>query len=522
MLATHAYRAISARSSSRVVAMAATQSRAFWNVSLPVLKSPGGAHITKYQIVKPFKDGVDYDDFLIALPERDHLASFTKEVPLFLRYLKVVADQEGRSDAFAAFLERAKSGLVVESDVFITSDELLAIMWKNGYSDAERNAIQFTFPGDYKFHYPELSVMFDIPEEDTYKFCMRTRMEDSHIGELDHSKVKREGLIRDHWLIFGTGLFIFKTFPFFNYYFGVKVFGTSMWCYTMWHLLNRMVAKTCRRNEYMASQKTAQEVMEGEDAIVESMRRFANDAKCVEYLKTFKEDSEEKIAKYRKALVLKMKDDLSERAQKQLQAIAAFEAGMGSAMQDLVVREAAASFKEKFPTDKGMQEKAFAAAVKSLAGATVEAAEDPVAAHFASSFQSLQGVDLATAKADAKGSLAERVAFAQQAKEKEFQETFMVSAKEAEEVKALASKAKSGKDYDFSKLPADALQRLEALYTSINAKVGYSLPESLGTKPIAATGDSAANSYVDKVNAQLETAASKLRDARLKAFVQAF
>ena len=33
-------------------------------------------------------------------------------------------------------------------------------------------------------------------------------------------KVKREGLIRDHWLIFGTGLFIFKTFPFFNYYFG--------------------------------------------------------------------------------------------------------------------------------------------------------------------------------------------------------------------------------------------------------------------------------------------------------------
>ena len=31
------------------------------------------------------------------------------------------------------------------------------------------------------------------------------------------------------------------------------------------------------------------QVMEGEDAIVESMRRFANDAKCVEYLKTFKD-----------------------------------------------------------------------------------------------------------------------------------------------------------------------------------------------------------------------------------------
>ena len=49
----------------------AGNARAFWNVSLPVLQSPGGleafkrlflapsgAHITKYNIVKPYKDGV--------------------------------------------------------------------------------------------------------------------------------------------------------------------------------------------------------------------------------------------------------------------------------------------------------------------------------------------------------------------------------------------------------------------------------------------------------------------------------
>merc|ERR1712176_550239 len=213
------------------------------------------------------------------------------------------------------FVERAKSGLVVESDVFISTDELLALMWKNGYSDQERNAVQFTFPADYKFHYPELAVMFDLVEDDTYKFCMRTRMEQSHIGELDLEKVKRKGFIRDHWVIFGTGLIIFKYFPFFNYYFGIKVFGTSMWCYTMWALLNRMISRITRRNEYMAAQKTAQDVMGGEDSIIESMRRFANDAKCTEYL--------------------------SERATKQLQSIAVFEASMGAAMQELVVREAA-------------------------------------------------------------------------------------------------------------------------------------------------------------------------------------
>merc|ERR1719188_1603080 len=114
-------------------------------------------------------------------------------------------------------------------------------------------------------------------------------------------------------------------------------------------------------------------VMDGEDAIVTSMKRFANDAKCVEYLEDFKAETESKIASYRGAMVQKMKDDLTERAAKQLQAIASFEAGMGSAMQELVVREASSSFREKFPKEKGMQEAAFAAAVKSLSGASLTA-----------------------------------------------------------------------------------------------------------------------------------------------------
>jgi len=507
--------------SARASPLARAASRDFWNVSLPVLGGPGGAHTTKYNIVRPGKDGVEWDDFLLALPERDHLASFSKEVPLFIRYLKVVTDKEGRNEAFMAFLERAKNGLVVESDAYITAEELLAVMWKNGYSDSERNAIQFTFPNDYKFHYPELSVMFDLPEEDTYKYCMRTRIESSHIGELDWSKVKRQGFVRDHWLMFGVGLVIFKYFPFFNYYFGVKVFGTSMWCYTMWTGLNRFISKTCRRNEYMAAQKTAQEVMDGEDALVTSMRRFANDAKCVEYLGTFKEDTEAKVAQYRGALAARMKDELSERALKQLQAIAAFEAGMGAAMQELVVREAAASFKDQFPGDKRMQEAAFSAAVKSLGGAQLAVGDDPVASHFESAFKSLQGVDLSKTKGNEKGTLAERVAAAQQAKDAEFKNTFMVTAAEAQEVRSLAAKAKSGEGYDFSKLPAEAAERLDGLYTSINAKVGYAMPD-LKMTPIPKTPDEAANKYIEEVNARLAAAQAQLRHARLSAFVSAF
>merc|ERR1712032_938575 len=171
-------------------------------------------------------------------------------------------------------------------------------------------------------------------------------------------------------------------------------------------------------------------------------------------------------------------------------------------MQDLLVTEAAASFREKFPKDKAMQDKAFSAAVKALSGETVTTADDPVAGHFESAFQSLQGVDLSKTKGDPQGSLAERVAHAQQIKESEFQQTFMVTAQEAAEVKSIVSKAKKGEEYNFSSLPADAAERLETLYQGINAKVGYAIPDTVGLKPIDATSDSAANSYIDQVNTQ--------------------
>merc|ERR1712232_59681 len=186
-----------------------------------------------------------------------------------------------------------------------------------------------------------------------------------------------------------------------------------------------MISRITRRNEYMAAQKTAQDVMDGEDSIIESMRRFANDAKCQEYLGGFKGETETKIADYRKALVMKMKEDLSERAAKQLQSIAVFEAGMGAAMQELVVSEAASSFREQFPKSKGMQDQAFTAAVKALSGTTLEPGDDPVSKHFDDAFKSLAGVDLAKTKGDAKGTLAERVAAAQQTKDAEFKQTFM-------------------------------------------------------------------------------------------------
>jgi len=98
----------------------------------------------------------------------------------------------------------------------------------------------------------------------------------------------------------------------------------------------------------------------------------------------------------------------------------------------------------------------------------------------------------------------------------------MVTAEEAAEVKSIASGAKVGDDYEFSKLSADAAARLESLYVSINAKVGYAMPVALGTKAINTTSDAAANSYVEQVNSQLAMMGKTLQEARLKSFARSF
>merc|ERR1711953_443233 len=86
---------------------------------------------------------------------------------------------------------------------------------------------------------------------------------------------------------------------------------------------------------------------------------------------------------------------------------------------------------------KEMQDLAFSGAVKSLSGAALGVSDDPVSKHFDEAFKSLASVDMAKVKGNAQGTLAERLAHAQRARETEFQEQFMVTAKEAAEIKAL-------------------------------------------------------------------------------------
>merc|ERR1719335_2170373 len=107
-----------------------------------------------------------------------------------------------------------------------------------------------------------------------------------------------------------------------------------------------------------------------------------------------------------------------------------------------------------------------------------------------------------TAKGNPTGTLAERVAHAMQLKDAEFKQSFMVTPKEAEEVRSIIKQAKAGNDFDWSKLAPASAERLDTLYASINQKVGYAVPE-FGLQEIGKSMDAAASSYISSVNSAI-------------------
>ena len=493
-----------------------------WGVSLPQLGNSGAVAVTKYRIVRPYRDDTTWDDFLLALPEKDQLAKFSKDVPLFIRYLKLVTDMDGRHEQFKQFFLRCKDGLNVESDVYITTDELISVMWKNGYSEQERNAVQFTFPSDYKFHYPELAVLFDVAEEDAYKFCMRSRMDKSHIGELDAEKVKRKGLLRDHWLLYAGGWYIFKNYPFFSYVFFLKTWGFTVWFISCWYLFGRMATKIWRRNESMQLQKTADDVMQGEDGIVANMRKFANDSNAVEYLKQFKPEVQSTFADYRAAVVSSQKNEINDRITAQLQAIARMEAASAGNMQELLVTEATNSFKEAFAKSPKMQEAVFESALGAIKGGASKGT-DPVLKHFQEAIESVEKADWSKVKANATGTIAERIALVRKQAESEFKKMFYVSKSEAAEVRDLAKRAKvEGGKYDFSKLDAAQTKRLDDLYTSINNRIGFVVPSEANILNFTVDKAAGAEEFIASTKNRLEDIAARIRHERLSAFVNGF
>uniref|UniRef100_A0A0G4ICX6 Uncharacterized protein n=1 Tax=Chromera velia CCMP2878 TaxID=1169474 RepID=A0A0G4ICX6_9ALVE len=513
---------ISARYCSSLLFKAQLASRAS-----SVLSTDGGARrysslipeaktCLKYRITVPYSENSDWDDALIRAPDSTELQKFTKETPLFLRFFKLLCDQENRPNHFVEFAKRCESGLVVEKSAFVTKKELMETMWANGYSEAEMNAFSLAFPDDYEFHYPELAALFEVSEEDCYKFAMRKRMDEQALvqikKEADPPAVR--SFMWSYMLLAGTCATLT---PFSNYVWMGKYLPSVMVLSALWQYFSKGATEKYYTESRMMRESIVAHKQEGQDLLFEKVKNFAHDSRCLDYLSTFRGELQTKLADYRKALIQQQKAQMAERLQRQLVAVQNAEAGIGASLQTVIVEEISASFREMFGKDPNMKKTSLDAAISAIEGKPVE---DPVKKHFNEALENLEKIDLATAKADPNGSIVERVAAVYKEKEAAFLKEFTVSKAEAEEVKKLAAPAKSGSGFDFSKLDAKSMERLEDLFRSITGRLGLVSFDEKMLQPLA-TEDADAQSFVGFVNEQLEMTAMKIRNSRLSSFVAA-
>ena len=104
----------------------------------------------------------------------------------------------------------------------------------------------------------------------------------------------------------------------------------------------------------------------------------------------------------------------------------------------------------------------------------------------------------------------------------EFKKMFYVSKSEASEIREIAKMAGS----NLSSLPADKAKRLDELYTSINNRVGFAVPnESSILSAKGAVMDNASlksTPFIDEAEKQVEGIVSRIKQERLRAFISAF
>lgn len=473
---------------------------------------------TKYRITKPLTEDSTFDDALVAEPSREELKRFTKETPLFLRFLKIVCDQEKRPAAFIDFAKRCESGLVVEKDVYVTKSELLESMWTNGYTDQECNAYSLAFPDQYRFHYPELAVLFDLPEDSCYKFAMRRRLEGSDLVELNNKPGPPLVSSYMFWYAAIAGSLAYLT-PFSSYYMLGKTVPMVMVGTTMWKAFGKKFELAVSSTVLQHIEEADKHKRTGQEIVFNTMKDFAHDSKCIEHLGHFKEEVQAKLSNYRRALALQQKADLQDRVAKQLAAVAQSEAAMASNLQEVIVKEAVAGFRSQFDADQKTKDAAFSSAVAMLAGNQKGA--DPLTAYFNNSLKEVAAAKLDSATGHVPGSVTERVAHVFIQKEKDFLASFTVKADEVSKVKGLAKLARTGDGYDFSKLNTEQSAELESLYKSINTRVGFATADESAFKSLE-THDAQAKQYTEFVNQQLALTVAKLRNARLSAFARAF
>lgn len=106
----------------------------------------------------------------------------------------------------------------------------------------------------------------------------------------------------------------------------------------------------------------------GEELVYKQMKKYANDTKCLDYLSRFRGEVEDQMWHYRVALISQMRRRVTDRLTEKLNAIQQAEKLIQGSLQEVMVHEIVASFKDSYSSGSQLEEEALKSAIHGLAG----------------------------------------------------------------------------------------------------------------------------------------------------------
>lgn len=464
---------------------------------------------TKYRIALPHIDNVKYDDLYLSMPNREDLHVFSKKIPIFLRFLKLITSLENRNKDFIEFAKRCENGLTVERDVYLTKEELLENMFINGYSKREINAFDLAFTKNYEFHYPEISVLFQLDEEDVYKYCLKKRSENPE--KLFHLKfLKPKNMLSSYGLIFVflyfglnnfvlcNAWFLSKTIPFFSVFYMLA----SYFYKDIWNYLNK--------EKKLMLENNVNTRLSAEDILYNQLKLYSKDTECSSHLLSFKNYTEELIKQYRRAYINEQKRKVTEHIEKKLHEIHMDEKNFQDSLKSIIVNELINDITYLMKTNNKFYDDVFYDALNSIGNKTQSSnKEDTLIKHVRDGLSALKTLNK-------QNSFVKRVLEQYDTKKNEYVNKYVVHKEEINKIKEIGRKC----NMDISKLNATDYNELLKLFYNINDRFGFFV-DTTETDQIVAR-DEEAKPLVNKLNMLIANSNKTMREKQLVAFMKEF
>ncbi|EUD65391.1 hypothetical protein C922_04131 [Plasmodium inui San Antonio 1] len=460
---------------------------------------------TKYRISLPYISNVKYDDLYLSRPSRDDLYTFTKKMPIFLRYLKLITSMENRNEDFVQFAKRCESGLTTEKDIYLTKEELLDVMFLNGYSKKEINALDLAFTNKYKFHYPEIAALFNLEEEEVYKFCLKKRSENPE--KLFHLKyMKDKNLLSSYGLIFvflyfglnnvvlSNAWFLSKTIPFFSVFYMLA----SHFYRDIWNFLNKEKKLMIEQNE--------ENKLAAEQILYNQLKLYSKDTECSANLTNFKQYCNELIRNYKRAYINEERKRIHDQLEKKLNEMYNAEVKYKSSLQKILVEEIVKMTYQKVQSDPSFYKSILNDAINNIRGITQD---DTLIKHVKNQLSCVKQMDK-------ENPLVKNILTQYEVKKEGYLNQFVVQKDEANKVRAIISKC----GLDLNKLNQEEYGELLKLYVDINSRFGFYINDE--EIPAVVPRDDESRRAADSVNRAIAQANRHTRERNLVAFMQAF